>query len=277
MADRLARLRVDGVPVADLLDGGGVDPASVPRPYLHPVRTLAGVPVSDARPPDHPWHLGVGVAIPDVDGANLWGGPTYRRGAGYVPCHDHGRIVHLGFDDLDAGGFTARLRWLGPGGERLLSEERRVQARRAGPGWELSLVTTLRNIARRPLPLGSPATNGRVGAGYGGLFWRLAPAGEPQVRTAAATGEDAVHGSVAPWLLWVDRARSVSLVFAGGADPWFVRVAEYPAVGLQLAARAPLVLPVGGAVTRGLRALVADGVLDERAAETWAGAAVARR
>jgi Methane oxygenase PmoA len=272
VSDVLARLAVDGVPVAEYVDGAGLDRTLAPRPYLHPVRTLAGVVVTDARPADHPWHLGVSVAIPDVDGANLWGGPTYRHGEGYTWRDDHGRIVHAGFDHLDDGGFTERLHWLAPGGELLHTERRRVRARPAERGWELEVVTTLRNAPGRPVRLGSPATNGREGAGYGGLFCRLAPAGNPQVRTAAAVGEDAVHGSGAPWLAWTDR--DVTLGFArtgeAPADPWFVRVADYPGVGLQLAAREPVT--VDGAVTWGLRVLVADGVLDDGAVEHWAAA-----
>lgn len=56
------------------------------------------------------------------------------------------------------------------------------------------------------------------------------------------------------------------------ADPWFVRVGDYPGVGSQLAALDPLALPAGGATTRGLRTLLADGVLDGGAAQTWADA-----
>ncbi|MGY1730468.1 DUF6807 family protein [Geodermatophilus sp. SYSU D01045] len=54
------------------------------------------------------------------------------------------------------------------------------------------------------------------------------------------------------------------------ADPWFVRVREYPGVGWQLAGREALVLPAGAAVTRGSRALVADGALDDDAIAGWA-------
>jgi len=54
------------------------------------------------------------------------------------------------------------------------------------------------------------------------------------------------------------------------ADPWFVRVSDYPGVGSQLAAPAPLVLAPGVALTRGLRTLVADGLFDDAAAARWA-------
>jgi len=163
------------------------------------------------------------------------------------------------------------------------------------------LVTTLTNTTARPLRLASPAANGRDGAGYGGLFWRLPPGAAPRVRTPTAEGEQATHGSVAPWLAWSDPgtagtrngtggasgsgagtaggAAAFTLVFAPadedtGADPWFVRVSDYPGVGSQLAARAPLVLAPGAALTRGLRTLVADGLLDDAAAARWAAAEI---
>jgi hypothetical protein len=173
------------------------------------------------------------------------------------------------------GGFDERLRWSAPDGGLLLTERRRVRARPAVAGWELELVTTLTDATGRGLALGSPATNGRAGAGYGGLFWRLPPAVRPAVCTDATTGEEAVHGSVARWLLWRDPGAGYALAVTGTdattrADPWFVRVTDYPGIGSQLAAHEPVRLPPGGAVTRGWRALVADGDLGAEAVAAWA-------
>jgi Methane oxygenase PmoA len=273
----LTRLRLNGMPVADYVDGSELDPILSPQPYLHPVRTLGGTVVTDALPGDHRWHLGICVALQDVAGWNFWGGRTYMRGRGYVWREDHGRIEHAGFAQLGDDGFTEKLHWLNPQGELLLTEHRRVQARLADRGWELELITTLTNAAGRPIRLGSPATNGREGAGYGGLFWRLPPAREPRVYTATAAGEHAVHDCIAQWLAWADHAAGVTLVFTGTddttrADPWFVRVKDYPGIGSQLAARDPLILPAGGAVTRGLRTLLADGALGNDAIQAWADA-----
>jgi Family of unknown function (DUF6807) len=279
MAERtLAALRVDDVPVAAYRDGNGLDPALSPRPYLHPVRTLAGTPVTDAGPADHPWHLGVSVALQDVDGWNFWGGPTYVRGEGYVWRDDHGRVEHAGFARRDDSGFIERLRWVTPTDEVLLSEERRLRARPVRDGWELEIGTTLTNATDRDVRLGSPGTNGREGAGYGGFFWRLPHTQAPQVRTAADTGEQSVHGSRAPWLAWADLAAEFTLVFTRSdgvtpADPWFVRIADYPGVGVQVAARDPLTLSAGDRVTRRLHVLVADGVLPRRTVLDWADAA----
>jgi hypothetical protein len=246
----MAELRLDGVVVAAY----GPEP---PRPHLHPLRTLGGTVVTDAAPADHPWHLGVSVALQDVGGWNFWGGRTYVRGQGYVERPDHGRIEHVAFTEQDERGFAAHLRWLTADDDLLLDEQRTVRAELTAPGWTLEIVTELTNATDRPLALGSPATNGRTGAGYGGLFWRLPPALDPHVRTATAAGEDAVHGSVAPWLSWTDPAAGYRLTFSSGdGDPWFVRVADYPGVGLQLAARDPVVLEPSEAVTRRLRVLV---------------------
>ncbi|WP_219415054.1 PmoA family protein [Pseudonocardia nigra] len=272
----LATLHVGGVAVADYTDGSGLDATLSPRPHLHPVRTLAGRVVTDAVPEDHRWHLGVSVALQDVGGGNFWGGRTYVRDQGYTWRADHGRVEHAGFEEMSDAGWTERLRWVAADGQQILAEHRCVTARPADGGWELELRTTLASQVDRPLPLGSPATNGRTGAGYGGLFWRLPAADTPEVCTAEAESESAVHGSVAPWLLWVERGPDpFAVAFTGAddatrADPWFVRVEGYPGVGSQLAATDPVVLPAGGSVTRGLRALIVDGALDAAAAARWA-------
>src|SRR3954452_7057214 len=101
-------------PIALRLPGGGpvvaeyvtepvVDPVRGPRPFLHPVRTVKGTTVTDVLPEVHTHHLGVSVAMQDVDGVNVWGGRTYVRDQGYQWLDDHGRIVQ---DTLTAGEHT---------------------------------------------------------------------------------------------------------------------------------------------------------------------------
>jgi Family of unknown function (DUF6807) len=175
----LATLRLADTTVAEYVDGRGLDPVHAPRPHLHPVRTLGGVPVTDAQPSDHPWHLGLSVAVQDVDGWNLWGGPTYLRDRGYTARPNHGRIEHSGFAELRPNGFVERLRWLAPSGEPLLVEERVVHGRLVEHGWELRIGTALTNATDRGLRLGSPATHGRIGAGYGASSGDSHPRGTP--------------------------------------------------------------------------------------------------
>jgi hypothetical protein len=255
------RLRIGDAEVASYVVDPGLDIRLGPRPYLHPVRTLGGVPVTDALCVDHPWHLGASVTMADVDGANLWGGGTYVRGSGYTWLDDHGRITHAGwFPAVD--GFAERLIWSGPDGATLLTERRRVTAVPAPHGWLLSLGYALTAPDDHAVTLGSPATHGRPGgAGYGGFFWRAAP-GEATAFTAGRDGEVAVNGSAEPWVA-VTGLGAYTLVFRGlrDADRWFVRTGDYVGVCAALAFEHELVVPAGGTLSRRVSVLVADGVL----------------
>ncbi|MFD1833239.1 PmoA family protein [Streptomyces desertarenae] len=270
-----AVLTCGGRPVARYEHRPDLPARESPRPYLHPVRTLGGTPVTELRPADHVHHLGVSVAVPDVSGTNFWGGRTFVRGRGPTELDNHGVQRHLRWSRLAEDGFTEEIAWLRDG-RTLLAERRTVAARELdGTCWALDLTTELTNTCDEELSVGSPATNGRPGAGYGGFFWRP-PIGPrpPEVFTADAEGEEAVHGSAAPWLAMASDAWT--LVFAGGTartrrDPWFVRAAEYPGVGSALAWERRLPLPPGQPVVRRVVTAVADGRLDRDAAARTAG------
>ncbi len=259
-----AVLHAGGVPVARYVWRPDLPVTDSPRPYLHPVRTLAGTPVTEFRPDDHVHHLGASVAVGDVGGANFWGGRTYVTGQGPTWLDNHGEQRHTGFARQSGSGFVETLDWLGPDGRTLVREQRTVEARPAGPGgWALDVTFVLTNVTGRSFTIQSSATKGRAGAGYGGFFWRAPKApDQPRVFTADAEGEDAVHGSTARWLALAGRSPTgqpwtLAFVQPDDADPWFVRVVEYPGVGPALAWDRPL--PVDTAVTRRVVTLVLDG------------------
>lgn len=274
-----------GHPVADYQDGSRIRAVSSPRPYLHPVRTLAGTVVTDHQPLDHVWHLGVGVALQDVDGVNFWGGRTYTRAAGeYVWRPDHGSIVGTGEPSATEGGLTEKLSWNGPDGAPILTEQRTWTWAAVGPSaWRLTLDFALSPAGNRPVSLGSPGSNGRVGGGYGGFFWRLPECSGASVWTPSGAGESAVHGSVTPWLAWsggftggtsdggTRQSGAATLVFvasAGSTDPWFVRVDGYAGVGQSLAWDAPVIAEPGAPVRRSVTVFIADGILGTEDIET---------
>ena len=258
-------LRVAGRPVAAPRSGAAVAASLSPRPFLHPVRTLAGVQLTDRSPLDHVWHLGVGVAMPDVGGTNLWGGPDYRDGEGYRWQRTHGTIRRAAEDVVGAGSLRQLLTWCDPEGAALVDETREwTVAEIDSASWRLDLRFTL-TAAAGPVELGSPGSHGRAGAGYGGFFWRFAPCRNVEVTTPDATGEDSVNGSRAPWLRWsADFADGpASVRFAAppeSDDPWFVRVTDYPGVGSALAWDRPLRLDEGP-VTRTISMVVGDGAV----------------
>ncbi|MGY5000399.1 DUF6807 domain-containing protein [Streptomyces griseus] len=256
----------------------GYGAAADNRPRLHPVSTLAGRTVTQERPADHLHHLGVSIAVPDVSGRNFWGGRTYVRGQGPTALDNHGVQRSLGLVRHGPGGFTQSLAWEADGVE-LLREHRTVNALElSATAWALDLSFALTNRSADDLSVGSPATNGRPGAGYGGFFWRAPKeTAPPDVFTADRAGEEAVHGRAADWLALA--GDGWTLVFAGAGeetrrDPWFVRTAEYPGVGSSLAADERLPVPAGATVVRRIVTVVADGRLDREAAAGYVRQAV---
>ena len=247
--------RLGGHEVLVYRDGVGTISTSTPRPYLHPVRTLGGVVVTATHPSDHDWHTGVGMAIPDVNGTNFWGGGTYVHGRGYAIEDDHG-VVRGGPVTDEGNSFRQNLEWIGASGDRELSEERRVEWAELTPLlWRLTFDSAL--TSDHSVTLGSPGSKGRVGGGYGGFFWRFPRCEDVAVFTPSAHGEDAVHGTVAPWVAWsadfgagpgISGPATVIIASADAvahSEPWFVRAERLPGdrIGAGLG-------PRGGACSR---------------------------
>jgi predicted dehydrogenase len=268
----IARGMLGGTEVVAYRDGAGTIPTSTPRPYLHPVRTLGGVLVSATHPADHDWHTGVGMALPDVNGTNFWGGEFYVREGGYQLLDDHGTVTGQPVEP-EPSGFSQQLDWVGRSGRRELAERRTVGWTGVTPSsWKLSFVSSL--TPDQEVSLQSPGSKGRPGGGYGGFFWRLPACEDVEVFTATARGEQAVHGTVAPWLAWsadfvagpgISGPATMVLRSVDAAqhdEPWFVRVSSYPGVGSALAWERPLVLDRGQVLERRFDVLVADGRMD---------------
>jgi hypothetical protein len=270
-------LCVGSTAVAQYVITPELDPTLVPRPYLHPVRTLAGTVVTDLLPDDHQWHLGASLAMPDVSGTNLWGGRSYVHNRGYVPLADHVTIEHVGWrhraDDL----LEHDLVWRDREGGTLLVERRTLRTAATRPpggaegltdgGWTLTFATSLTNPGREPVELRSPAVNGRGdGAGYGGFFWRLPSLEDAQITAGRLSGEHEINGSSerSVTVSGLTGGACVTLVFSGLAesDRWFVRLTEYPGVGTALAFDQPLAIEPGTTTNRRYRVLIRDGVPD---------------
>ncbi len=267
-------LRLGDQTVAEYVIDPELDHTLSPRPYLHPVRTRAGVTVTDAQPADHRWHLGASLAVQDVAGTNLWGGRTYVRGTGYTWRADHGRIVHVEFLAREVDRVAHRLRWCDPDGATLLTEERELRVRElAGrpDAWVLDVAYVLHAPSDRDITLGSPATNGRPGgAGYGGFFWRAAPSAQPpRVFTASSSAERSVNGSTEAWVALASVApQPYTLVFHGLPPDghWFVRAGQYPGVCAAFAFEKPRVIGAGEQFAGAHTVVVADAVLSPRSA-----------
>src|SRR5439155_3018886 len=110
----------------------------------------------------------------------------------------------------------------------LLRERRTTRSRLVDHRtWQLDLTTELTAVVDSSL--GGPGSNGALGSGYGGFFWRLPGCSGAEVFTAESRGEPEVHGSASPWLAWAADFPEgpATLVFAApveARDPWFVRM-----------------------------------------------------
>ncbi|GAA1976301.1 PmoA family protein [Isoptericola halotolerans] len=246
-------------------------PYESPRPYLHPLRTRGGAVVSEYRPWDHVWHKGIAWSLPHVGPWNFWGGPNYVHAErGYVDLHNDGSMDHEQFTAVGPCGFVERLSWRTPPttgpygdvpGDVVVREERTVQVLLpdASPDvWALTFTSEMTNVSDGPLDIGSPTTNGRENAGYGGLFWRGPRSfteGRVLLPGADGTGvvadaEDA-RGLRAEWLGFVGRhdgaappttsgrhggSRSSTVLMVdpgtnpGGTPQWFVRSVPFACV-----------------------------------------------
>jgi LacI family transcriptional regulator len=259
----------DGSALARCSTGSTLPGVHSPRPFLHPVHSLGGVPMTVTSPGDHRHHYGVSMAVADVDGTSHWGGRTFVRGQGSTLLANHGRqlvtdaVVHDGGATLQQD-----VRWLDENGQEQLVERRRLTAAVMPEvdAWALRWHGTLR-AEHHDVLIGSPATNGRPGAGYGGLFWRLPSAPVTDAFGSDGATGDAVHGSTTPWVAvrrQVGEGWSTLLLVQTGEkpDPWFARVGDYVGLGPALAWQDVRHVAAGTALDIGVVAVVVDRRLD---------------
>ncbi len=255
-------LIIAGTPVADYRPGDELPESLSPRPFLHPVRTRSGVLLTADQPPDHRHHLGLSLALADVDGSDFWGGRTFVAGQGSVPLDNHGRQRRRSIR-AEPGRIEEKLDWTDPAGAGLITERRMITARPLDrTAWVLTWSSELR--ALRPLRIASPAVNGRPGAGYGGIFWRFPAKGRTEVSGPLGDGAEMIHGHRATWLVVRHTgpdggAGTVVLTEPGSRDPWFVRDSGYVGCGPAPATDQPVRLAADERWPCRLTCVIIDG------------------
>lgn len=279
---------IDDVMIARYVYRPDPEPFESPKPYLHPLRTLAGDVVTGYRPNDHRWHKGLQLTATDLSGHNLWGGNTYVDGTGYVRLDNVGAMrpdgpvmVNSGTDDIR---IDHKLTWTTAHGEVLAAEDRELRFHGADPvagWWLLDWVSTVRNESPAPLVFGSPATNGLRGSGYAGLLWRgpRAFTGGQVISPSGPVDADDFRGKAAPWLAYVgehdDVDRHSTLVFAhnpaneGYAAHWFVRSAQFAAVNPSWAFYKTFTVEPDASFSRAYRVAVMNGAADRDGIAGW--------
>lgn len=263
-----------GVEVARYVVASDAPAFEAPKPYLHPLRTLAGDTVTNFRPHDHRWHKGLQLTCTDLSGHNFWGGHTWVDGVGYTALDNLGRMDPAGPVTVSSDEIAHDLVWRSARGDDLIGEHRSLRFQLIDERtWALEWTGELRNLTGEQLSFGSPATRGLAGSGYSGLWWRgprSFTGGRVLLPSGAASAADA-RGSDAEWLAFVGAHdgvdRSSTLLFEQIVPgerfrtQWFVRSEEFAAVNPSWAFERTFPLEAEETVRIGYRVTIASGAL----------------
>ncbi|MBT2512334.1 PmoA family protein [Arthrobacter sp. ISL-30] len=247
-----------------------------PRPFFHPVRTPAGDTVSIYRPHDHVWHKGIAWSLPHFGDDNFWGGPSYRRGRDYQWLPNNGRMDHVKILESGIVGDTFRfsheLSWQARSGLKVVEETRSFEV---APGadrdsWILLFESAMTNVSGQDVQIGSPTTEGRDNAGYGGLFWR-----GPRSFTGGSicgpseSGGEELRGARSPWMAFVgqhDETSRFSTVLMLDDDrnaqhppQWFARSEPFACLGPAPFFSEEVTFAAGGTMVNRYAVVIADG------------------
>ena len=211
-----------------------------PRPYFHPIRTLGGKIVSGFRPHDHRWHHGLSFTSAHLSGHNFWGGPTFVDGK-YQQLENNGRQEEIFLSHVmitpktpEVARFYQDIEWYSQQDQLLFLDNREISAQVEKDFWVLNLSFHPNDFDEFKAIWGSPTTQGRENAGYGGLFWRGPRefVGGKVLMSDNREGAD-LMGEKSPWLAFIgqhDESDDFStLVFVDNPknprfpSPWFVR------------------------------------------------------
>ena len=148
-----------------------------PKPCFHPVYTPSGGLISEYRPDDHTWHMGLFFGWVHVNDTNFWGGSWYLLEQGkYVPVPDsHGVQRHDGFTPVsnpESGvAVVERLTWLDRNDRPVIRESRRFDfLETAGVGGCLWLIDSVITPVEGEITMGASRA-----ARYSGLVLRMGP------------------------------------------------------------------------------------------------------
>jgi hypothetical protein len=158
-----------------------------PRPFLHPVRTPAGVQLTIEAPADHPWHHALWFSIKFVNGENFW-----------EEYGEFGTLRTREVVDLAPGATRATIDWIRPDQTTVaLTETRTLSSVALGDDlyaidWSEELVPVADTTFDR-----TPFT---TWGGYGGLTLRGSPDWhDTELILPDGRGQDRLLGERAEW------------------------------------------------------------------------------
>ena len=234
------------------------------RPYVYPLLTPSGLPVTEESPPDHPHHQSLWLGQDEVNGHNLW---LNRAGCGRIDAPPPRTRVVPG-PDGPAAVFGQEAVWRAADGTPLL-RERRVTAVTPTAGGTLVDVLSERTPAEGPAGAGGVTLGATKEAGFGVRL--LDPLDELDggtlVNDGGGRGEAGTFDREARWVDYWGRlgGRAAGVALFPHPDnpphPWFTR-----AYGIVLCNHhrfAPQTLRPGETLRLQWRAVAHDGTTED--------------
>lgn len=248
------------------------------KPFLHPLSTVSGVPLTAFQPSDHVWHRGVWFAWKYINGVNYWeedpvtvDGVTRSLSEGRTQVAAN-ETVTFGTDQAE---ITTWIDYVSPRGKTVMGERRLVRIcvpQSYGDytiDWEHEFTVGGEKVTLSSTPVAPETPWG----GYAGLGWRAARSLREfrTLNSEGATGEP-TNGAKARWI-------DLSGVADGGKDvaaglaildhpgnlrhpcPTYVyfNASEFGYINPGVVRDEPLTLPAGGKLDLRYRILVHDG------------------
>ncbi|WP_020576541.1 PmoA family protein [Actinopolymorpha alba] len=229
------------------------------RPYVYPLLTPRGIPVSEESPVDHPHHHSLWFGHGEVNDANFWLiGPGRGRVVGDPPILETRETP-----DGEALLVRHDLRWITTDGTPLLLERRTTAFT-----WTPSAI--LVDLRSDQLPADGPVTFGRTkeaGLGVRVLDILDEEDGGFLLNSAGEQGEKVTFDRPADWVDYSGRVGDHHVGVAllphptNPPHPWFTR--SYGLVALNHHRFGAQTLQPGEVLSLAWRAIVHDGTADE--------------
>jgi len=258
--------------------------ADLPKPFIHPLNTPSGQPVTMASPPDHVHHRGLMFALGNVAFAGEEAQYVVFWGEAGAP-ERLGHIIHVpGSERIEAPDRTPQRAVLHTRNEwrrlsdhaLMLTENRRLTLYHTGDAtrnlltWESELTAPTRDLTLGP-------TEGRDVSYYGlGLRTPREMDGGAIFDANGKEGEQAVLGDDARWCAYVgpNEPKRGFVMFDHPSNPryptgWFVMSAGFGYMTASLVCHQPFPLPTGKPLRLRYGVCAFDGAPTAEQVERW--------
>ncbi len=248
------------------------------KPFIHPLRTVGGVPLTAFQPSDHVWHRGVWFAWKYINGVNYWEEePVEIDGVSRSLSEGRTRVTEAETVTFGSGcaEVTTWIDYVSPDGDEVMQERRLV--RLCPPqsygdfiiDWEHAFT-----VGAEPVSLSAtPVTSDTPWGGYAGLGCRTARSlRDFRILNSEGIAGEQANGAKARWVDLSGVADGGAGLAAGIAlldhpgnprhpspNYVFFDTAQFGYINLSLVRDEPLDLPAEGKLNLKYRAVIHDG------------------